>query len=324
MRIPELGAASLKSPLSELPPTKIRELPKTFILEQLELYYRAKPPASLVQSDYSIWECSETGLQFAWPMLPGSREFYEWVSSFAGYYPETRWEYGAVRRVLEEPGLRRSTSLNVFDAGCGTGEFLRQLHFVPAHQRFGLDLNEVSIEVCRQRGFQAYCGTIESALKAGFLRISKFQLITSFHCLEHVDRPIDYVRSLVELTAPGGRIFLSTPLSPMSFEASWFDILNHPPHHLTRWNLRAYERLASILGLRMRSYFPRPGRMKQALMTFRLLRYGPRRSVGKARLCGDLLLNIGALARLYQTQQERSRKNKGITADVILVELTVP
>src|SRR5580692_8601576 len=55
------------SPLSRLPPKKIRDLPKKFLLEQLELYYKAKPPEQVVETDYALWECAETGLQFAWP-----------------------------------------------------------------------------------------------------------------------------------------------------------------------------------------------------------------------------------------------------------------
>jgi SAM-dependent methyltransferase len=315
------SAPGAKSPLSAAPPKKIRDLPRSFLLEQLELYYGKKPPETIVERDYSLWRCAETGFEFAWPMLPGNIPFYEWVSGFASYYPGLRWEYGEVQRLIEPPANRPPM---VLDVGCGKGDFLQGIHFLPASSRYALDLNEPAIRACRQLGFQAYCGTIAAALAAGFVAKGQFPVVTSFHCLEHVDDPVEFVRSLAAITAPGGRLFLSTPYSPMSFESDWFDILNHPPHHMTRWNLAAYQRLASLLGLRLRYFVPASNTLRRALSVFRLLQYGPNRSVGKARFAADLLRHFPKLAAQYRKQKERGRDHGGIAADVILVELTLP
>jgi SAM-dependent methyltransferase len=324
MEIAGETAVALKSPLSTRPPIKVRDLPKSFILEELESYYQAKPPELAVESDYSMWRCSETGLEFAWPMQPGNASFYEWVSSFSSYYPEMRWEYGEVLRVLKALKVADANFLQVLDVGCGEGKFLGGLDFIPAERRFGLDFNEPGVEACRQRGFQAYLGTIDAGLTADFIKLAQFPIVTSFHCLEHVDQPVEFVRSLVSVTAPGGRVFISTPYSPMSFETEWFDVLNHPPHHLTRWNIKAYQQLAGILGLKMRYFFPPSSAIRQALMTFRLAQYGPYRQVGSVRVCGDMLRHLPQAWRAYRSQRQRARGNGGVMADVILVELTVP
>src|SRR5687767_10872560 len=94
-----------RSPLSALPPVKIRDLSKGFLLEELELQYKTRPPPNVVETDYSMWQCAETGLQFAWPMLPGNAAFYEWVSSFESYYPGIRWDYKKVRSLLQSEGV---------------------------------------------------------------------------------------------------------------------------------------------------------------------------------------------------------------------------
>jgi len=52
-----------------------------------------------------------------------------------------------------------------------------------------------------------------------------------------------------DLLAPSGRLMISTPYSPMSLEENWFDPLNHPPHHITRWSEKPYEALAARTGL---------------------------------------------------------------------------
>ena len=315
------NAAGPRSPFNALPPKKIRDLPRAFLLEQLEKYYGVQPPAAAVEVDYSLWECAETGLQFAWPMRPGNACFYEWLSGFPSYYPGRRWEYGQVRRLLKEE--RRENPLNVLDVGCGKGDFLHALEEIPAGQKFALDFNEPAIEACRQSGFRAFCGTIDAAAQAGFLPKEGFPVVTAFHCLEHVDDPVGFVRSLLKVTAPGGRIYLSTPCSPMSFESVWFDVLNHPPHHLSRWNLAAYRRLAELLGLKLRYFAPRSTDSQRATLAFRLLHYGPHRPAGRVRVFLDRLRHFSEWRRLYREQQERARRNGGIGADVILVELKV-
>ena len=122
-----------RSPLSALAPEQIRGLPRTFLLEQLELYYETKPPGQIVECDYSLWRCVETGLEFCWPMLPGNTAFYEWVSGFETYYPGIRWEYRGSPRRLERENFPDGKSFKVLDVGCGKGDFLRSLDWIPAN-----------------------------------------------------------------------------------------------------------------------------------------------------------------------------------------------
>jgi 2-polyprenyl-3-methyl-5-hydroxy-6-metoxy-1,4-benzoquinol methylase len=304
----------MKSPLSEKPPEKIRDLPRKFILERLEHYYQQKPPAEIVETDYSMWRCTETGFEFAWPMRPGNLPFYKWISQFDSYYPGIRWEYGEVRKLI-------GSDAKVLDVGCGEGDFLKSLGGV-ASNRYALDMNEPAVKRCAEVGFNSFCGTIDHAVRAGFMHEGQFPVVTSFHCLEHVDDPVEFVRSMLKAVAPEGRLFVSTPYSPMSFESDWFDIMNHPPHHMTRWNLRAYKKLAELLRVKLRYFTPESTPSRRALDVFKLLRYGPHRPYKKINLAADLILRASTFARILTTQQKRAQQNDGIAADVILVEFT--
>jgi len=310
----------MKSPLSSLPPTKLRDLPRTFILGELGKYYGSNPPDQAVEVDYSLWRCAETGLEFAWPMRPGNAEFYEWVSQFPSYYPGIRWEYGQVRRLIGEIG----SSPKILDVGCGKGDFLRLLDGVSVTDKYALDMNEPAVTACRQLGFHSFCGTMETAAQAGFIAPGQFPAVTSFHCLEHVEDPVSFCRSMLALVAPGGRLFVSTPYSPMSFESDWFDVMNHPPHHMTRWNLQAYQKLADLLGVKMRWSAPPSSVRRRALAEFKLHRYPPHRPIPKPKLLADLILNFPEFLRLYRRQSRRGRDDGGIPADVILVEFIKP
>jgi SAM-dependent methyltransferase len=309
----------MKSPLSQIPPQKVRDLPREYLLDRLADYFRATPPPDIVESDYWLWRCAETGLEFCQPPLPGNEAFYAWISSFASYYPGFRWEYGEVAGRLKTADFSAPT-FKVLDVGCGKGDFLRALDFLPAQNRFALDLNEPAIRICREQGFNAFCGTVETAVIARFVQPGEFSVVTSFHCLEHVSEPVEFVRKLMRLTTPGGKLFLSTPYSPMSFEAEWFDILNHPPHHLARWNLAAYRRLAEILGVQMRHFSPPNRPLKQALQLFRLKNYGPNVKVSRARLLTDILLRARSFFGIWRWMQQRATGHEVGGADLILIE----
>ena len=312
---------NVTSPLSRQPPVKIRDLPAAFLREQLAAYFQATPPAGLVETDYSLWRCAETGLEFCWPLVPGNEAFYKWVSSFEGYYPQSRWEYAEVPRLLG-PALAAPSGGKVLDVGCGQGDFLRSLAGVQPARKYALDLNEPAIRACRAQGFQAFCGTIQDALATGFMAPHEFAAVTAFHCLEHVNDPVAFVRELLSATRPGGRVFLSTPYSPMSCECGWFDVLNHPPHHMTRWNLAAYRKLADLLGVELRYFAPATKVFSQVRLAFHLKKYAPLVRVPRRVALGNMLRHAPQFIALWWRLVQLSRRHALGGADSILVELT--
>src|SRR5208282_6835792 len=141
---------------------------------------------------------------------------------------------------------------------------------------------------------------------------------------EHVSQPVEFVRELLRATARGGKLYLSTPYSPMSFERDWFDVLNHPPHHMTRWNLAACRKLAEINGVKMRHFAPRNRPLKQALQTFRLKTCGPNMHMPRATLLKNLLLHLSQFISDWNNLRARARSHDLGGSDLILVEFTVP
>ena len=311
----------MRSPLSQQPAEKIRDLPRTFLHARLAEYFHAPAPAEIVTEDYSLWRCIETGLEFCAPPVPGNPAFYEWVSGFDGYYQGERWEYGAVGAELKDhagPGFK------ILDVGCGPGDFFKVLDFLPPGQKYALDLNEPAIRICRERGYPAFCGTMTTATAAGFVAPGGFSVVTSFHCLEHVADPVGFCRELLCAVAPGGKLYLSTPCSPMSFESDWFDVQNHPPHHMTRWNPAAYRQLAKILGVTMRPLAPPARPFRQALQKLCLQLHGPNVFVPREVLLKDLLRHGPRFLAHWWRLAARARRHELRGADLILVEFTVP
>jgi len=105
-------------------------------------------------------------------------------------------------------------------------------------------------------------------------------------------------------------------------EGAWFDVLNHPPHHLTRWNLAAFRKLAAIVGVDMRYFAPAPQVFRQALQAFRLRKYGPHVKGSRWAVLGNLFEQAPQFMALWWRLMQRSRRHVLSGADSILIEFS--
>jgi 2-polyprenyl-3-methyl-5-hydroxy-6-metoxy-1,4-benzoquinol methylase len=140
-------------------------------------------------------------------------------------------EKGAVEAHLYMPRVgwaldtaRSTTSRSVLDLGCLDGFNLLTLAKQYGCSGLGIDLSKRGIDIATQRAKkhglavnfkQGKCeDEMEKLIKAG----TKYDLITCFEVIEHVE-DIDYWREAMDkLVAPGGSILISTP----SFEGPTF------------------------------------------------------------------------------------------------------
>jgi 2-polyprenyl-3-methyl-5-hydroxy-6-metoxy-1,4-benzoquinol methylase len=298
----------------------VKPLKANFLRDQLGFYYGKRLPGHVGVINYDMLRCTSCSMEFAWPMQPGSEEFYEWVSRQARYYPTSRWEWHVVVKKLTQ---QKSSLLTILDVGCGEGEFLTMIQQIPNVVAVGVDATRKSVAECRARNLQVYHGLVERYLEEPNVGFKTFDVITLFHCLEHVRDPKHLIVTLLELLKPIGKIIVSTPYSPMSFEGRWFDPLNHPPHHLTRWNLKAYQALAHQLGLKMEASMPAANTtVKRAVDTLNLAWNGPRNLVSRQRMMARALCRSVTLTEEWLRQKKREKVDGQTAADVILVEFS--
>jgi SAM-dependent methyltransferase len=252
-------------------------------------------------------------------MVPGSHKFYEWITAHADYYPSKRWEWGVAIDIIESAAYQRP--ITVLEVGCGSGEFLHTLHKRRNIKVVGLDFTESSVAICREKGIEAYCETIDSFIANAEYGSSRFDYVVAFHTLEHVDNPRLLVSSMACLLNGSGRILASTPYSPMSFETSWFDPLNHPPHHLTRWNVKAYNELSSQLGLKVEFHMPVASNVARRVLYTLSLLWNGRKAVSKSHVLKQLVAHPLVALNEIAKQFRRKKYIGRILSDVVLVEL---
>lgn len=262
----------------------VEHLSKSKLRQAIRLHFGSELPDNIKIENYTLWEHIETGLIFSDPLIPGSDEYYNWLASQIGYYPRTRWEYDSIL----DTALSMVQPASIVDIGCGDGKFLKLINSRLQEAKIvGVDTSAVAIESCRRSGIDCYQGELNDLLALGKLKPAAYDLVTSFHCLEHVPNPLEFMQGLAQLCKIDGLIAVSTPLSPMPHELAWFDVQNSPPHHLTKWCCRSYRHLAEKLGRKVEFRFhPK-----------KLTAYGAWRSATKLKIWGTKY-NPTALERI--------------------------
>ena len=295
----------------------IYDLPRDYLKDNLERYFNVTINEDLNLIAYEMAACSNCTLTFAHPLVEGSGAFYSWITRQEAYYPTDRWEYHKVYDILNN---NKSGSLSLVDVGCGSGEFLELLKPLKNVKAIGVDPTQTSIDKCRNKGVDGYCLTLEDFLKTYERYKNSFDYIVSFHCLEHIGAPLDFLDSMLQALKPGGSILISTPYSPMSFETDWFDPLNHPPHHMGRWNTSAYRKLGEKLNLDVTFHMPKSRSLLQRTITAFFYSKMDFRKYSHIRFLKLFLRFPGSFYKHMVIQRGRAKVNGETAADVVLVE----
>lgn len=187
---------------------------------------------------WQLVTCVECGLEHFADAPQGDAKFYALLMSGDLSYEDYRWEFGVVRDLI-------FAGASVVDIGCGTGAFLRSLPEGPT--RTGLDHNRAALEVLQHADPTIYALPQDAAEHADEVGC-RYDIVTAFQLLEHVENPRALLRAARRLCRPEGWVYVSVPHRDRSGRGS-FEVLDHPPHHLTRWRREQLELAAEAEGL---------------------------------------------------------------------------
>lgn len=237
------------SPLTGKPALFKRKISKDQIIDALGNHFKETVNDELNIISYSMYYCTDSTLEFSYPAIPGSENFYKWLSNHPKYYPAERWEYREVIDLISKQ-FSYNDKFKVLDIGCGDGSFLKLLRKkFPNALLFGIDTNP-DVLPDRNSGIDARSCELNEFVK----RKEEFDFVTVFHCLEHVDNILNFLYDLKRVVKSRGDCFISVPASPMYFESIYFDVLNHPPHHMSRWNKKAFSYAGKLLNMKVKCY----------------------------------------------------------------------
>jgi len=97
---------------------------------------------------------------------------------------------------------------NILDVGCGTGRFLRGLPV--SWRKYGLEYRPEVVEIAEllvDEQTQIYTGIAEDLP----FESNRFDVVTSFQVLEHVNDPNLAISEMFRVTRPGGLVYGELP-----------------------------------------------------------------------------------------------------------------
>ena len=186
-----------------------------------------------------LFHCGICALQF-WDLrdaLP-DRSWYDHADGYESRY----WRlYSSLKDYLQWNHLEALRSLpsepqSILDVGCGLGAFVVACQRA-GHDAYGLDWSERAIAAGRAyfNASNLFSGTLEEFVRASTKK--RWDVVTLFEVLEHIEEPRPFISRIRELLQPGGRLMMSVPNRDR--RPNFHDSLDYPPYHLTWWNTKA-------------------------------------------------------------------------------------
>lgn len=135
----------------------------------------------------------------------------------------------------------------ILDLGCGTGEFLLQLH-KQGCEVWGVDFDGEAIKAA-----QNYSG-LQNIFVEDFMdffkkdNLPKFDHIVFFEVIQYIKNPVEFLGNLEKLLKPGGKITVSVPCCDRMLADS--NAWDFPPGPFTRWSKTATVNLFKKFGFR--------------------------------------------------------------------------
>jgi SAM-dependent methyltransferase len=192
-------------------------------------------------SQLELRQCNNCRMLFFQPAsVAGSPSLYERLEKFDWYYMKRKWEHDVAMQDL-------SACTNGIEVGCGFGDFVARVATEMGIPFEGCEQNPSAVQVARARGVSVHLDGLENLANT---RRSAYDAVCAFQVLEHVTRPGSFVAASCSLLRPGGKLMLGLP-NAASFLRHQRNILDMPPHHMTRWTAEVLSRLQESFPVRL-------------------------------------------------------------------------
>jgi 2-polyprenyl-3-methyl-5-hydroxy-6-metoxy-1,4-benzoquinol methylase len=210
------------------------------------------PEGYPLPGEYNVVACGRCGFVYADPAATQADYDYfysEWskydhsaTATGSGVSP-----YDAERLASTAADIARalpSRAASVLDAGCATGGLLTALRDQGFTAVAGLDPSPRCADACRERGFQAYVGSIGNAPA----HMPKFDCVVFSHVLEHVYDIPAFFSAARRVLAPGGYLYIETPDASRYSDYLYAPFQEFNTEHINHFSARSLETAARHFG----------------------------------------------------------------------------
>jgi SAM-dependent methyltransferase len=233
--------SEILSPLVPSAPAKLLSVfPAGKLIEDWQKTFEIDITKELIGiQEIALYRCEASGVDFFMPSeAAGSEKLYQKLQKFDWFYMQDKWEFNRAIKDLEY-------SRKVLEIGSGPGFFLeRAIRDLTGIQMRGIELNQAAYEEARLKGLPVEYRTLEEIAAGKDL----FDAVCCFQVLEHVVQPRLFLETMVQVLSPAGLLILSVP-NRESFLEHQCNLLDLPPHHMTRWNAYSFKYLEKLFPL---------------------------------------------------------------------------
>ncbi|MGE8339830.1 MAG: class I SAM-dependent methyltransferase [Flavobacterium sp.] len=195
-----------------------------------------------VQDKVKLYQCKNCKLDFFNPKLAGKGSFYEELQLKRDvYYSPDRIEFDEAAKFIDK-------GQSVLEIGSGSGFFAQKINI---DNYVGLEFNDEAIKKAAENGIKLIKKSIEDYAEEDQ---EKFDVVCSFHVLEHVQDPQEFLKSSIKKLNDGGKLIIAVPCNDSVLTSNHNHILNLPPHHITRWTLNSLHKLTDLFDLKLVDY----------------------------------------------------------------------
>ncbi len=177
------------------------EIKKTGKIPETNEFSGVKHSRPIINND--LYECSSCHLHFKYPQLDKAA-----LDALYKKAPENVWHSQADKRTdwkIAAGWIREDSEVEaILDVGCFDGEFLKQ--FDTSYECSGIEINEKATRLARQHGITIAGTDINDILNSP----QKYDVITAFDVIEHVNDPLDFLKTLLSRVKPGSSVIIST------------------------------------------------------------------------------------------------------------------
>lgn len=180
--------------------------------------------------------CDDCGLRFFRPPVTGDERFYSQLQKISWYYNAGKPEFRIAAQFI-------GRDHHVLEIGAGRGLFTREIN---AASYTGLEFSSTAIELAAAGGVRLLAQTVERHAED---HPERYDVECAFQVLEHVADPRSFLLAAARCLRSGGRLIMSVPAEDAFARHAFWDVLNLPPHHVTRWTDAALASAARICGV---------------------------------------------------------------------------
>lgn len=189
-----------------------------------------------------LYQCNQTKLKFFTPLdIAGSDQLYEQLQKYDWYYMPRKWEHDVA--ILDLDNCHK-----ILEVGCGKGAFVKRLRDKLNLDAQGIELNSSAAAYATKQGIPVSQIDLYDLSEQ---QPNYFDVVCSFQVLEHIAEPKKFLNSLVNLVRPGGKLIVAVPNAECFTKHCENNLLDTPPHHMTKWSKDTFKAITSIFPLKV-------------------------------------------------------------------------